>query len=81
MHLEDPNLVVTINQETGETLLSGMGVLHLEIATTLIQDQGIEIVTSKTAINIQRSYNHESWTCNGKKSKQTQQSLHKSRAP
>jgi translation elongation factor 2 (EF-2/EF-G) len=51
MHLEDPNLVVTINQETGETLLSGMGVLHLEIATTMIQDQGIEIVTSKPLIN------------------------------
>jgi elongation factor 2 len=51
MHLEDPNLVVTINQETGETLLSGMGVLHLEIATTLIQEQGIEIVTSKPLIN------------------------------
>ncbi|MFP3133155.1 MAG: elongation factor EF-2 [Nitrososphaeria archaeon] len=51
MHLEDPNLVVTINQETGETLLSGMGVLHLEIATTLIQDQGIEIITSKPLIN------------------------------
>ncbi len=51
MHLEDPNLVVTINQETGETLLSGMGVLHLEIATTLIQEQGIEIITSKPLIN------------------------------
>lgn len=51
MHIEDPNLVVTINQETGETLLSGMGVLHLEIATTLIQEQGIEIITSKPLIN------------------------------
>ncbi len=51
MHIEDPNLVVTINQETGETLLSGMGVLHLEIATTMIQDQGLEIVTSKPLIN------------------------------
>lgn len=51
MHTEDPNLVVTINQETGETLLSGMGVLHLEIATTLIQDAGIDIITSKPLIN------------------------------
>ncbi|MGC8558579.1 MAG: elongation factor EF-2 [Nitrososphaeria archaeon] len=51
MHIEDPNLVVTINQETGETLLSGMGVLHLEIATTLIQDAGIEIITSQPLIN------------------------------
>ncbi|MEM0097634.1 MAG: elongation factor EF-2 [Conexivisphaerales archaeon] len=51
MHIEDPNLVVTINQETGETLLSGMGVLHLEIATTMIQDAGIDIITSKPLIN------------------------------
>src|SRR3989338_6282066 len=28
---EDPNLVTTINQETGEHLLSGMGELHLEV--------------------------------------------------
>ena len=49
--IEDPNLVVNINQETGETLMSGMGVLHLEIATSLIQDAGLEIVTSKPLIN------------------------------
>jgi len=49
--IEDPNLVVKINEETGEMLMSGMGVLHLEIATTLIQQQGLEIVTSKPLIN------------------------------
>ena len=49
--IEDPNLVVRINEETGEMLLSGMGVLHLEIATTLIQQSGVEIVTSKPLIN------------------------------
>ena len=32
MSIQDPNLVTTINQETGEYLLSGMGELHLEIA-------------------------------------------------
>ncbi|MFQ6025794.1 MAG: GTP-binding protein, partial [Nitrosopumilaceae archaeon] len=31
--IEDPNLVVKINEESGETIISGMGVLHLEIAT------------------------------------------------
>ena len=51
LNIEDPNLVVTINQESGETLLSGMGVLHLEIATTLIQQAGLEIVTSPPIIN------------------------------
>jgi len=51
LNIEDPNLVVTINQESGETLLSGMGVLHLEIATTLIQQAGLEIITSPPIIN------------------------------
>ncbi len=51
LNIEDPNLVVTINEETGETLMSGMGVLHLEIATTMIQQQGLEIVTSQPIIN------------------------------
>lgn len=51
LNIEDPNLVVTINQESGETLMSGMGVLHLEIATTLIQQAGLEIITSPPIIN------------------------------
>ncbi len=51
LSIEDPNLVVKINEETGEMLMSGMGVLHLEIATTLIQQQGLEIITSKPLIN------------------------------
>ena len=51
LSIEDPNLVVKINEETGEMLMSGMGVLHLEIATTLLQEQGLEIITSKPLIN------------------------------
>jgi len=51
LNIEDPNLVVTINQESGETLMSGMGVLHLEIATTQIQQAGLEIITSPPTIN------------------------------
>jgi elongation factor 2 len=51
LNIEDPNLVITINEESGETLMAGMGVLHLEIATTMIQQQGLEIVTSEPIIN------------------------------
>jgi elongation factor 2 len=51
LNIEDPNLVMTINEETGETLMAGMGVLHLEIATTMLQQQGLEIVTSPPIIN------------------------------
>ncbi|MHC1626839.1 MAG: elongation factor EF-2 [Methanoculleaceae archaeon] len=44
---EDPTVKVTINEETGEHLISGMGELHLEIITHRIKrDKGVEIVTS-----------------------------------
>ena len=49
--VEDPNLIVKINEETGETLMAGMGVLHLEIATSLLQESGLEITTSQPLIN------------------------------
>lgn len=51
LSIEDPNLVIRINEESGEMLMAGMGVLHLEIATSLLQDQKLEILTSKPLIN------------------------------
>ena len=49
--IEDPNLVIKIDEESGETIIAGMGVLHLEIATSLIHDAGLEIITSEPLIN------------------------------
>jgi elongation factor 2 len=49
--VEDPNLIIKINEETGETLMAGMGVLHLEIATSLLQEAGLEITTTQPLIN------------------------------
>jgi len=47
----DPSLVVEINQETGEHLLSGMGELHLEITEYRIEkEHGIEIVASQPIV-------------------------------
>ncbi|HUT17046.1 MAG TPA: GTP-binding protein, partial [Acidobacteriota bacterium] len=45
---EDPNLAISINRETGEYLLSGMGELHLEVAVKLLRGHlsGMEIATS-----------------------------------
>jgi len=50
--VEDPNLMATINKETGEYLLSGMGELHLEIACKFLKDYGggLEVVTSKPIV-------------------------------
>jgi elongation factor 2 len=48
---EDPTLSVSINEETGEHLIAGMGELHLEIVTGRIKrDKGVEIVTSEPIV-------------------------------
>ncbi|MDA3855649.1 MAG: elongation factor EF-2 [Candidatus Woesearchaeota archaeon] len=36
---EDPSLKVTINEETGEFLIAGMGELHLEVTTNRIKEE------------------------------------------
>ncbi|MCK4436017.1 elongation factor EF-2, partial [Candidatus Bathyarchaeota archaeon] len=51
--IEDPNLVTSINKETGEYLLSGMGELHLEIAVKFLKEYAggeFEIITSKPLV-------------------------------
>jgi elongation factor 2 len=50
--IEDPNLTTTINKETGEYLLSGLGELHLEIATKFLRDYApsLEIATSSPIV-------------------------------
>ncbi len=47
----DPSLQVTINQETGEHLLSGMGELHLEITEyRIINEKGVPIKSSQPIV-------------------------------
>jgi elongation factor 2 len=51
--IEDPNLATTMSKETGEYLLSGIGELHLEIATKFLRDYAggdLEIITSKPIV-------------------------------
>ncbi len=51
MSIQDPNLVTTINQETGEYLLAGMGELHLEIAVKDLKSQyNLDIIQSEPTV-------------------------------
>jgi elongation factor 2 len=54
--IEDPNLVATLNEETGQYLLSGMGELHLEISLKLLRDKiNAEMVASEPTVEYQES--------------------------
>ncbi|WP_455277584.1 elongation factor EF-2 [[Eubacterium] cellulosolvens] len=66
LSIEDPNLVTTINEETGEYLIAGMGTLHLEIATTLIQKTGLQVTTSKPIVIYRESIKSQAGPIEGK---------------
>ncbi|MEV6954377.1 elongation factor G [Streptomyces sp. NPDC051183] len=49
---EDPSLVVRSDAETGQTVLSGMGELHLEVAVEKIRSgQGVEVVVGRPQVS------------------------------
>lgn len=67
MSIEDPNLIVKINEETGEYLISGMGHLHLEIMLTLMKENyGLEVVASPPIIVYRESIRVSSKVFEGK---------------
>jgi len=67
MAIEDPNLVVKINEETGEYLISGMGPLHLEIVLTLLKENyGVEVDTSPPIIVYRETIRASSQAIEGK---------------
>jgi len=47
---EDPNLHFSINKESGEYLLSGMGELHLEITAYRMQEASLKVKISKPIV-------------------------------
>jgi elongation factor 2 len=57
----DPSIVVDINQETGENLMSGMGELHLEITEYRIKNEyGVDIVSSEPIVVYRESVSKKS---------------------
>ncbi len=67
LSIEDPSLVVKINEETGEYLLSGMGTLHIEIALTLLKENyGMEVSVSPPVIVYRESIRSKSQVFEGK---------------
>ncbi len=58
---EDPTMKVTINEETGQCLVSGLGELHLEIIEHKIErDYGVPIITSSPIVVYRESVGKES---------------------
>ena len=51
IRINEPNLKITTNEETGETLISGLGELHLEIIMSELRKHDIEIITSDPIVS------------------------------
>ncbi|MET8848982.1 elongation factor G [Amycolatopsis sp. NPDC004625] len=48
---EDPSLVVRVDPETGQTVLSGLGELHLEVAVErLRRDRGLDVAVGRPSV-------------------------------
>jgi len=64
---EDPTIKVTINEETGENIMSGLGELHLEIKEHIIErDKGIKIVSSSPIVVYRETIDKKSDAMMGK---------------
>ena len=58
--IEDPSLRVTKDEETGQTLLSGMGELHLEIAgDKLVNTLNADVELGKVTVSYKETINSE----------------------
>lgn len=67
MSIEDPNLIVKINEETGEYLISGMGHLHLEIVLTLLKERfGLDVDTTPPSVVYRETIRDKSTVFEGK---------------
>jgi len=64
---EDPSIKITINEETGENLMHGMGELHLEIVENRIKtEKGVEVKTSNPIVVYREGILKESPEVEGK---------------
>jgi elongation factor 2 len=57
--VEDPNLRLTLNKESGEYLLSGMGELHLEVTAYRMQEAGLKVKTGKPIVIYRETISHD----------------------
>ena len=64
---EDPSIKIDINEQTGESLISGMGELHLEIIEDRIKkEKGLDVRTSPPIIVYRETVQKESQVVEGR---------------
>lgn len=64
---EDPSIKVEINQETGESLIHGMGELHLEIIENRIKtEKNVQVKTSPPIVTYRETVTKTGPECEGK---------------
>ena len=59
----DPNFELNINKDSGEFLISGMGLLHLELISNKLNEKGIEVLVSDPIIVYREVIKNQSPIC------------------
>lgn len=66
MEKEDPTIKVTIDEQTGENLVGGLGELQLEIVEHRLKERGVDVITSPPIVVYRETINGKSDVIMGK---------------
>ncbi|MHA1321896.1 MAG: GTP-binding protein [Candidatus Helarchaeota archaeon] len=58
--INDPNIKLSVNEETGEILISGLGELHVDVIKNELNKQGLQVIISEPIVTYRETIDEKS---------------------